>query len=518
MNIEIPLHSPEMVLVLDFGSQYNRLIVRKVRECGVYCELIPHDTPVKEIERLAPKGLILSGGPASVYDKNAPHLSKKLLESGIPVLGICYGMQLLAHLLGGSVAPGHKREYGRCRLMVHEGDSLFRGLPDSVICWMSHGDIVHSPPSGFSTLAGTADVPVAAMGDSSRRIFGVQFHPEVTHTQYGKEILKNFLSTVCGCSMTWDAGRSHWKIVEELSKALARGKAICALSGGVDSTVAAGLVSLAMGDRLTCVFVDNGLLRLGEVEMVKDTFSRLFSSRFVAVDGSARFLKALSRVVDPEEKRKRIGREFIRVFEEEAGRLGRTDFLVQGTLYPDVIESRGTRTAAKIKTHHNVGGLPRKMKLTLVEPLRYLFKDEVRIMAKSLGLPDRLIQRQPFPGPGLAVRVLGEVTPERLDTLRQADLIVREEIEKIPYEDRPWQFFAVLLPVKSVGVMGDGRTYADIIGVRAVNSEDGMTCDWSRLSHSTLETISSRIVNEVPGVNRVVYDITSKPPATIEWE
>ncbi|SMB99901.1 GMP synthase (glutamine-hydrolyzing) [Thermanaeromonas toyohensis ToBE] len=507
----------DLVLVLDFGGQYNQLIARRIRECHVYCEMIPYYTPLKEILARKPKGIVFSGGPASVYAPRAPRIDPALYEAGIPILGICYGMQLMAHDLGGRVEEAQGKEYGKTMLEIISRDALFEGLPSPMQCWMSHGDYISSPPPGFQVTARSEYTPVAAMSDPQRRLYGVQFHPEVKHTPLGQEILRRFLYKVCGVKGDWTVSSFIEEQVKAIREKVGKGKALCALSGGVDSSVAAALVHKAIGDQLVCIFVNHGLLRQGEAEQVRETFGQTFNINLIYVDASHRFLNRLRGVLDPEEKRKIIGEEFIRVFEEEARKLGRVDFLVQGTLYPDVIES-GTETAAVIKSHHNVGGLPADMEFELIEPLRLLFKDEVRQVGLELGLPEEIVWRHPFPGPGLAIRILGEVTEEKLSILRQADAIVQEEIHRAGLYRELWQSFAVLASMKSVGVMGDERTYAYPIIIRAVVSEDAMTADWARLPYEVLERISSRIVNEVRQVNRVLYDITSKPPATIEWE
>jgi len=507
----------ERIIVIDFGAQYSQLIARRVRECKVYCEIKPHSISVAELAALRPSGIILSGGPSSVYDADAPKFDSAIFGLGIPTLGICYGMQLMAHALGGRVGPGDKREYGRTELEVVEPGHLFTGIDREFIGWMSHGDSVLETPPGFSLLAKTSSTPVAAIGNDEKGFYGVQFHPEVVHTPKGKEILQNFLYNACKCVGLWTMESFIAQAIESIKTQVGTGHVICALSGGVDSSALASLIHKAIGDQLTCIFVNNGLLRKGEAEMVQKTFGEAFKMRLVYVDAEQRFLDRLHGVSDPEKKRKIIGEEFIRVFEEEALKLGEVEFLAQGTIYPDVIES-GTASAATIKSHHNVGGLPEDMHFQLVEPLRQLFKDEVRAVCQELGLPDEITWRHPFPGPGLAVRLIGEITKERLDTLRDADAIILEEIKKANLYRDLWQVFAVVLPVRSVGVMGDHRTYANPVVLRAVTSEDAMTADWAKLPYDLLERISSRVINEVKGINRVLYDISSKPPSTIEWE
>jgi len=512
----------ETIAIIDYGSQYSMLIARRVREQHVYSELLPPDVTVAQLDELNPKGFILSGGPASVYNEGAPGLPESILDRGVPILGICYGMQLLAHYLGGVVEPAGRREYGPAKLYVCDGDSpLFAGLSSPLTVWMSHGDRITTLPPGFQRLAHTANSPLAAMGDPRRHIYGLQFHPEVIHTSQGAEIIRNFLYRVCNCHGTWTTQTFVAQAIKSIRAQVGKdGRVVCAVSGGVDSTVVATLVHRAIGDRLTAIFVNNGLLRLNEAEQNLELFRHRLGMRVRYIDARERFLRALRGVVDPEEKRRIIGEEFIRIFEAEAKKIGKVDFLAQGTLYPDVIESAASDTgrAARIKTHHNVGGLPADMSLRLIEPLRYLFKDEVRQVGREIGLPEEVVLRQPFPGPGLAVRVIGEVTEDRLRVLRQADAIVREEIEEAGLGRSIWQYFAVLTPLRSVGVMGDYRTYSNVVAIRAVIAEDAMTADWARLPYDLLARISNRIVNEVAGVNRVVYDITSKPPATIEWE
>ncbi|MDZ4230971.1 MAG: glutamine-hydrolyzing GMP synthase [Dehalococcoidales bacterium] len=510
----------EAIVVIDFGSQYSLLIARRIRECQVYCELVSYDTPWEKIASLKPKGFILSGGPASVYQPGAPLAPAYIYESHLPVLGICYGMQVITKQLGGQVAPGTKREYGHAILHFSDAASpLFAGLEDASPVWMSHADRIEEMPPGFKALAYTENSPVAVMGNEDG-LFGIQFHPEVAHTPQGKAILRNFAYRICGCKGNWTIGNFINESLSGIRQQVEKGKVITALSGGVDSAVVATLIDRAVGDQLTCIYVNNGLLRREEVERTAKVFRDNLGMSIVYVDASQRFLDRLKGITDPEVKRKAIGEEFIEVFEEEANRIGRVDFLAQGTLYPDVIESAasGSTASAKIKTHHNVGGLPARMRLKLIEPLRYLFKDEVRKVGLALGMPEEMVWRQPFPGPGLAIRVIGEVTPEKLEILRSADFIVMNEIKRANLYRQLWQTFAVLTDVHSVGVMGDYRTYGYLIALRAVTSEDAMTADWARLPYDVLARISNSIVNEVPEVNRVVYDITSKPPSTIEWE
>jgi GMP synthase (glutamine-hydrolysing) len=513
-------NAPETVVVLDYGSQYSMLIARRIREAGVYSELVPWDSQPEDLNHLRVKAFVLSGGPASVYEDGAPGLQPYVIASRLPVLGICYGMQLLAHSLGGRVAPAAIREYGHAVITLSDSASpLLHGLPSTMPVWMSHGDHVVELPPGFRAIAQSESSPVAVMADAEGHL-GIQFHPEVVHTPQGDQLLRNFLFEVAGCAGDWTAANFIEESVRNIRERVGDGKVICALSGGVDSAVAATLVHRAIGDQLTCIFVDNGLMRAGEGEQVVRTFREQMAMRLMHVDAADRFLAELVEVTNPETKRKRIGETFIRVFEAEAAALGRVDFICQGTTYPDVIESAssGTSAAAKIKTHHNVGGLPTDMQFTLIEPLRFLFKDEVRRVGKELGLSDEMVYRQPFPGPGLAIRVIGEVTRERVEILREADAIVMDEINKASMYYDLWQSFAVLTDTKSVGVQGDFRTYGSCIALRCVTAEDAMTADWARLPYDLLARISTRIVNEVPEVNRVVYDITSKPPGTIEWE
>jgi GMP synthase (glutamine-hydrolysing) len=513
------------IVVLDYGGQYSQLIARRVRDCGVFSELLPHTVPVEEVAKRKPRGIILSGGPASVYAEGAPRLQRELLELGVPVMGICYGMQLLVHELGGRVEQAEVGEFGRSDLHVSEPGRLLHDLPREQTCWMSHRDTVYEPPPGFTALASSSSSPVAAVEDTARGIYGIQFHPEVVHTPYGQEILTRFLTEICGCEPTWSPASIVEEQIRRIRAQVGDAQVVCGLSGGVDSSVAALLVHRAIGDQLTCVFVDHGLMRKDEGEQVVSAFRDTFKVPLVAVDAEQRFLEKLKGVTEPEAKRKVIGAEFIRVFEEEAATLAESSggedarFLVQGTLYSDVIESGGGTGAATIKSHHNVGGLPEDLQFELVEPLRALFKDEVRAVGIELGLPERLVWRQPFPGPGLAIRVVGgEATKERLDVLREADHILQEEIRKAGLYRELWQSFCVLPDVRTVGVQGDERTYGYVVVLRAVTSDDAMTADWARLPYDLLEAIASRMINELREVNRVVLDITSKPPGTIEWE
>ncbi|MBR4710938.1 MAG: glutamine-hydrolyzing GMP synthase [Clostridia bacterium] len=511
---------PQKILILDFGGQYTQLIARRVRENHVYSEVIPWHTPVRDIAARQPAGIILSGGPASVCDPNAPQCDPDVWNLGVPVLGICYGMQLTAALLGGQAARAQEREYGRVNVRMGGPSPLLVGMEEVSSCWMSHTWQVTACPPGFRPVASTDNCPIAAMADEERRLYGVQFHPEVTHTEEGKTLLRNFLCGICGCTGDWTmdayAETAIRRIREEVGP---DGKVLLALSGGVDSSVAAALIYRAIGDRLTCVFVDHGLMRKGESEQVCDVFSRLFPVRFVRADAAERFFADLKGVTEPEEKRKIIGRDFIEVFREESSKLGRLDYFAQGTIYPDVIESGQGTSAAVIKSHHNVGGLPKELGFTeLIEPLRMLFKDEVRALGEALGLPHALVWRQPFPGPGLAIRVIGEVTPEKVRVVRESDAILREEVAKAGLEARISQYFTVLTGVHSVGVMGDERTYDYVIALRAVTTDDFMTADWARLPWDLIATVSARIVNEVPRASRVVLDVTTKPPASVEWE
>jgi GMP synthase (glutamine-hydrolysing) len=508
----------EFILVLDFGSQYTQLIARRIRELGVFSEIQRFDFPIDEILKLKPKGIILSGGPSSVYEDGAPQVDEKLFELGIPVLGICYGLQLIAYKLGGVVDKFARREYGKAILRVIKDDDLFYGFNSQSVVWMSHGDALIKEPDGFEVIAWTDNSPICAIRNKDKKIYGVQFHPEVVHTERGDEILRNFVYRICGCKGAWNAEFFIEKEIEEIRKIVGDEKVICAVSGGVDSTVLTLLLMRAIGENLIAIFIDNGLMREGEGEEVLKNF-REIGVNIHYVNASEVFLERLKGIVDPEEKRRIIGRTFIEIFEREAKKFGDVKFLAQGTLYPDVIESTSYKgPSSKIKTHHNVGGLPERMNFKLIEPFRELFKDEVRKIGKSLGLSDEILNRHPFPGPGLAVRVVGEVTKDKLEILRKADKIFIEEIKKANLYDKIWQAFAVLLPIKTVGVMGDERSYEYVVALRAVSSQDGMTADWFRLPYDLLERVSNRIVNEVKGVNRVIYDITTKPPATIEWE
>lgn len=512
----------DLIVILDFGAQYSMLIARRIRECNVYCEVLPHNTPINELKNRKVKGIILSGGPASVYENGAPFPDTDLFYSGIPILGICYGLQLIGKELGGEVKPGITREYGKTQLIIDDQTNLFAGLSQDIQTWMSHGDSVAKLPEGFKSLAHTNNTKNAAIGNINKKIYGVQFHPEVVHTPNGIEIIKNFVYIICGCKPTWTTKNFIETTVSEIKQTIGHEKILCALSGGVDSTTVAALVHKAIGDQLVCMFIDQGFMRKNEAKKISDLFTSKFKINFIHIDASKRFYEKLKGITDPEEKRHRIGNEFIRVFEEEAKKLGHLPFLAQGTLYPDVIESAvpglTSTTAVRIKTHHNVGGLPKDIKFKLIEPLKKLFKDEVRALGRELGVPEEIISRQPFPGPGLAIRIIGEVTEDRVKILQEVDDIVVSEIKTAGFYKKVWQSFAVLLPIRTVGVMGDKRTYLNTVAIRAVSSTDAMTADWARLPYELLEKISSRIINETPQVNRVVYDISSKPPATIEWE
>jgi GMP synthase (glutamine-hydrolysing) len=510
----------QTILILDFGSQYTQLIARRVREQKVFSRIVPYNLPAKEIAALAPKGLILSGGPASVYQKKSPYPDKGIFKLGIPILGICYGMQVITEMLGGRVKHTRDREYGKVELFIDDNRDLFSHLPGNLTCWASHGDLVAKLPPGFHASAHTLNSPIAAISNGRMRIHGVQFHPEVTHTDKGSQIIGNFLSKVCGCLSRWTMHNYINESIGNIKKTVGKDKVVLGLSGGVDSSVAALLIHKAIGKNLTCIFINNGVLRKDEPQQVRKMIAEAFHLNLEYVDAAKRFLTRLKGVTDPEEKRMKIGDEFVKVFEERAHKIKGVKYLAQGTLYPDVIESFSPSGApsARIKSHHNVGGLPAHMKLKLLEPLRELFKDEVRLIGKELNLPETVLYRQPFPGPGLAIRIIGEVTDERLEVLREVDRRVIEEIRKAGLYDQVWQSFAILLPIKSVGVMGDERTYENVVALRCVCSFDGMTADWAKVPYEILEKISNRVINEVKGVNRVVYDISSKPPATIEWE
>ena len=507
----------DLVLVIDFGGQYNQLIARRVREFGVYCEIVPYNYGIEKIKDKNPKGIIFTGGPNSVYGEDTPQIEKEVFELGVPVLGICYGQQLMSHLLGGRVDTAPVREYGKSHVNLDNSSKLFKGIEKEEVCWMSHTDYVAEAPAGFKIIAHTDVCPVAAIANEEKKLYGVQFHPEVEHTPFGKDMLRNFVLNICDLEPSWSMASFAEEKIAEIKRVVGDKKLICALSGGVDSSVAAVLVHKAVGKQLTCIFVDHGLLRKDEGNQVEKIFREGFDMNLIRVNAQDRFLGKLAGVSDPERKRKIIGEEFIRVFEEESKKLGQIDFLVQGTIYPDVVES-GTGTSAVIKSHHNVGGLPEDIEFSLIEPLRELFKDEVRAVGEELGIPHHLVWRQPFPGPGLAIRVLGEVNEEKLEIVREADAIFREEIALAGLESEIWQFFAVLPNIQSVGVMGDERTYCHTVGLRAVTSSDGMTSNFAHIPYEVIDKVSRRIVNEVKGVNRIVYDVTSKPPATIEWE
>ena len=507
----------DLVLVIDFGGQYNQLIARRVREFGVYCEIVPYNYGIEKIKDKNPKGIIFTGGPNSVYGEDTPQIEKEVFELGVPVLGICYGQQLMSHLLGGRVDTAPVREYGKSHVNLDNSSKLFKGIEKEEVCWMSHTDYVAEAPVGFKIIAHTDVCPVAAIANEEKKLYGVQFHPEVEHTPFGKDMLRNFVLNICDLEPSWSMASFAEEKIAEIKRVVGDKKLICALSGGVDSSVAAVLVHKAVGKQLTCIFVDHGLLRKDEGDQVEKIFREGFDMNLIRVNAQDRFLGKLAGVSDPERKRKIIGEEFIRVFEEESKKLGQIDFLVQGTIYTDVVES-GTGTSAVIKSHHNVGGLPEDIEFSLIEPLRELFKDEVRAVGEELGIPHHLVWRQPFPGPGLAIRVLGEVNEEKLEIVREADAIFREEIALAGLESEIWQYFAVLPNIQSVGVMGDERTYCHTVGLRAVTSSDGMTSNFAHIPYEVIDKVSRRIVNEVKGVNRIVYDVTSKPPATIEWE
>ncbi len=506
-----------LILILDFGAQYSQLIARRVREAKIYCEILPYDASIERIKQKNPKGIIFSGGPASVYAGGAPTVSREIFDLGVPILGICYGGQLISQLFGGKVSKASSQEFGKTDLHISDQSGLFANLGSQISCWMSHNDYIEAAPEGFEITATTESCPVAAMKLDSKKLHCVQFHPEVEHTPQGREIIANFCLLVCKLQPDWDMGDFSEESIRKIRQIVGSGKALCALSGGVDSSVAAVLMQKAIGNQLVCVFVDHGLLRKNEGDEVEELFRKQFDINLIRVNAKERFLSKLAGVTEPEQKRKIIGEEFIRVFEEEKRKIGKIDFLVQGTIYPDVIES-GSKTAAVIKSHHNVGGLPKDVDFQLIEPLNQLFKDEVRELGRKLGIPEQVVARQPFPGPGLAIRILGDITPEKLELLQEADFIYRDEIRKAGLEFKIWQYFAVLTNIRSVGVMGDDRTYSNTIALRAVTSTDGMTSDWAKIPYEVLEKISTRIVNNVPNINRIVYDITTKPPSTIEWE